>query len=101
MTRQADTVPGTSVRRPAGFMLIELLVVIAVIALLVALLLPAIAQAHEMTRRSACLSNLSTWAIGLFTFAADNDGSGRWSPFGEMDAVSRGGGCCAEYWVYQ
>src|ERR1035437_4597115 len=53
----------------AAFTLIELLVVVAIIALLIAMLLPAIAKAKEITRRTLCAANLRSIGIGLRIYA--------------------------------
>lgn len=55
-----------------GFTLIELLVVIAVIALLIAILLPALGQARASGRTTVCLSQLRQLAIAWSNYAGEN-----------------------------
>jgi prepilin-type N-terminal cleavage/methylation domain-containing protein len=76
-SRTAKSIPSPA-RGPA-FTLIELLVVIATIAILAALLLPALASAREKGRRTVCLSNARQIGLGIQMYAQDNDGR---IPFG-------------------
>jgi prepilin-type N-terminal cleavage/methylation domain-containing protein len=61
-------------QKKKAFTLIELLVVVAIIALLVAILLPALGKSRDYARRVVCGSNNKQIAVGLEMYARDYDG---------------------------
>ena len=74
--------------RPRGFTLIELLVVVGVIAVLLAIMLPAVQSAREAARRSQCVGNLKQISIAMHLY------------HGEHGVVPPGKkGCCWGTWL--
>ncbi|MCF7958806.1 MAG: DUF1559 domain-containing protein [Phycisphaerae bacterium] len=75
-------------KKQNGFTLIELLVVISVIALLVAILMPALNKARAQAKGVVCLSNLRQVGLAIKMYADDND-----------DYVPRNTGHASSIWI--
>jgi len=63
-----------TLKKNKGFTLVELLVVISIIALLMAVLLPALTKARRMAKRVVCMSNMRQLIAAWMTYAENNDG---------------------------
>jgi len=78
-----------------AFTLIELLVVIAIIAILAALLLPALAKAKQRAKDTECVNNVKQVCLGLRLWSNDNDHRFPW----KVDWLNDGGSLNAPEWI--
>lgn len=83
--------------REAGFTLIELLVVIAIIAILAAMLLPALASAKDKAQRTTCINNQKQMSLAMMMYANDYT---EWMAFPNWDGGGQYNGQYVPGWCY-
>lgn len=72
-----------------AFSLVELLVVVSIVALLMAILMPALRRARDEAKRVVCMANLHVFGIGVQSYASEYHGVLPWEGYAEGDRPIR------------
>lgn len=89
------------IRKRAGFTLVELLVVMAIIAMLAALLMPAVNQVREQGRRTTCMNNQHQLGLATQLFETQNNKLPGWAePMVSKAAINNSGQVKTSTWVW-
>jgi prepilin-type N-terminal cleavage/methylation domain-containing protein len=80
-------------RRTNGFTLIELLVVVALVAMLIAILLPALAKARAASKNTVCLARLHGLSLATVAYANEYKCVPAWGPWGALPMLETSPAC--------